>query len=60
MTASNILEHMKQGAKLHREFELIELTMLDGRRLSVLTDWFDALIDEHRIVAEAGGFHRLT
>jgi hypothetical protein len=60
MTTSDILEHMKQGAELHREFGEIELRMPDGGKFLIPTGMFDALIDERRIVAGSGGFYRLS
>jgi hypothetical protein len=60
MTTSEILEHMKQGAELHREFGEIELRMPDGEMFLIPARMFDALIEERRIVAASGGFYRLS
>jgi hypothetical protein len=60
MRTSAIIEQMKQGAKLHRELDRVELRLLDGGKFLVPAAWLDALLDEHRIVAESDGFFRLS
>jgi hypothetical protein len=63
MSASDVLSHMKNGAKLYRGFgDRIELRADTGIFLVPL-GIFDALIDEHRIFAEGGvalGFYHLA
>jgi hypothetical protein len=60
MTTTDILEHMRGGAKLFRKFAQIELRLKDGRKLEVPVQMFDGLMDEHKIVAESRGFYRLA
>jgi hypothetical protein len=60
MTTTGILEHMRNGAKLFRRFDEIQLALSDGRRFEVPEHIFDGLMDEHKIVAELGGFYRLA
>jgi len=60
MSATDILDHMKKGAKLHRAFaDKIELRLHD-KVVLVPVDIFDSLIDERRIVPEGGaaGYYR--
>lgn len=62
--ASEILAHMRKGAKLHHGFaDKIDLRFTDGLSLGVPIQTFDSLIDEHRIVSKNGapsGFYRLA
>jgi hypothetical protein len=58
MIKSAIVEQMRQGAKLHRESDRIEIRLPDGGKF--LVPAAGALLDEHRIVAESGGFYRLS
>jgi hypothetical protein len=63
MSASDVLAHMKEGAKLYRGFgDRIELRAGTGIFL-VPVAIFDGLIDENKIVADGGvtlGFYRLV
>jgi hypothetical protein len=43
MRTSAIIEQMKQGAKLHRELDRVELRLLDGGKFLVPAAWLDAL-----------------
>ena len=60
MTTSEILEHMKQGAKLHRNFGEMELRMPDGGKFPIPAAMFDAVTDAGKIVAGSAGFYRLA
>jgi hypothetical protein len=64
MTTSDVLQHMREGATLHRGFgDQIELRLTDGRNVAVPARMFDALIDEHKIKSETGnpsGFYHLV
>jgi hypothetical protein len=64
MSASDIIEHIRKGAKLYRGFgDNIELRMPDGGLVYVPQLIFDGLVDESRIVSESGvatGFYRLA
>jgi len=60
MGTSDIIEHMKNGAKLYRGFgDKIELRLSSGVVL-VPVDIFDSLIDQGQVVSNGGGFYRLT
>ena len=65
LSTSDILEHMRKGAKLHRGFaDDIELRVKDGV-YKVPASIFDTLIDQHQIKPERNGggqrgFYRLA
>jgi hypothetical protein len=60
MGTSDIIAHMKNGAKLHRGFgDKIELRLASGV-ISVPVDIFDSLIDQNQIVFNGDGFYRLA
>jgi hypothetical protein len=55
LSASDILEYTKKGAKLHRGFaDDIELRVKDGV-YKVPVSIFDTLIDQHQIKPEKSG-----
>jgi hypothetical protein len=59
MSASDVLDLMKRGAKLHRGIaERIELRLAHGI-IIVPAAIFDALVAENRIVPDGRGFYRL-
>ena len=60
VNSSGILDRMSLGAKLHRHLGTVELRMADGAVLTMPMAVFDSLIDEQKIVAEPGGFYRLS
>ena len=63
LSTTDILNHMTQGAKLHRAFgDKIELRMPNGTTISIPVSMFDALKDETRIISEGetSGFYRLA
>ncbi len=64
LSASDVLQHLRNGAKLYREFsDKIELRIPGNGTVIVPLAIFDALIDEHKIVSESGqvnGFYRLA
>jgi hypothetical protein len=60
MSTSEIIEHMKKGAKLHRGFaDKIELR-LPGGVVFIPQAIFDSLIDQGQIVPEDDGFYRVA
>jgi hypothetical protein len=64
MTTTDILDHMRNGARLFRGVaDQIELTLSEGQKFEVPLELFDSLIDEHKIVSESGepnGLYRLS
>jgi hypothetical protein len=58
--ASVIEEELKSGAKLYRDSDRAELRIPGGGVFVVPSAWVDALIEEHKIVAERDGFYRLA
>ena len=63
MSATDVLEHMKNGAKLYRGFaDKIELRIPNKGTVMIPAGIFDSLRDEKRIVSESGeatGFYKL-
>jgi hypothetical protein len=58
MSTTEIVEHIKKGAKLYRGFgDEIELRLAEGVAFLPLSI-FDSLIDQGQIVPEKGGFYR--
>jgi hypothetical protein len=61
MSVSDVLREMKKGAKLYRGFgNMVELRVAGIMAIFIPLPIFDALIDEHKIVAEGEGFYGLA
>jgi hypothetical protein len=60
MGTSDIIAHMKNGAKLHRGFgSKIELRLASAV-VFVPVETFDSLIDQNQIVESGGGFYQVA
>jgi hypothetical protein len=60
LNASNIVDHLKNGATFHRHEDIVELNVPDTGSVRVPVPVFDSLVEQHQIEKCPGGFYKLA